>query len=211
MDYDDFTSQGNNIRQKEMQDNTPNSCFSSNKNLLDALREGKEEAFEYIFLKYYTNLYSYAFRILNNESDAKECVQNTFCHIWDIRKSLNINDSVKSYLYRSVYNGSIDIIRKKKVLEKYEEKGFLDIYLYGIVQNPEAEIKLLGSETRKAVQSSINSLPKRCREIFIRCRVMGYTHAEIASSLNISVKTVENQMTIALTKLREKLKNFILF
>lgn len=194
-----------------MQDNTPYSSFSNNKFLLDALREGKEEAYEYLFLNYYNNLYSYAFRILNNESDAKECVQSTFCHIWDIRKSLNINDSLKSYLYRSVYNGSIDIIRKKRVLEKYEERGFLDIYLYGVIQNPEAEIKLLGSETRKAVQSSINSLPERCREIFIRCRVMGYTHAEIASSLNISVKTVENQMTIALTKLREKLKYFILF
>ncbi|PKP00287.1 MAG: RNA polymerase sigma-70 factor [Bacteroidetes bacterium HGW-Bacteroidetes-8] len=194
-----------------MQDNTPNNFFSSNKTLLDALKDGKEEAYEYIFLKYYTNLYSYAFRILNNESDTKECIQSTFCHLWDIRKSLNINDSLKSYLYRSVYNGCIDIIRKKRVLEKYEEKGFLDIYMYGVVQNPEAEIKLQGSETRKAVQNSINSLPERCREIFIRCRVMGYSHAEIASSLNISVKTVENQMTIALTKLREKLKNFILF
>ncbi|HBG24455.1 MAG: hypothetical protein A2X17_08800 [Bacteroidetes bacterium GWF2_41_61] len=194
-----------------MQDNTHKSNFSNNKFLLDALREGKEEAYEYIFLKYYNNLYSYAFRILNNESDAKECVQSTFCHIWDIRKSLNINDSLKSYIYRSVYNGSIDIIRKKRVLEKYEEKGFLDTYIYSVIQNPEAEIKLLGSETRKAVQSSINSLPERCREIFIRCRVKGYTHAEIASSLNISVKTVENQMTIALTKLREKLKYFIFF
>jgi len=194
-----------------MQDISPNSCFSSNKNLLDALKEGKEEAFEYLFLKYYTNLYSYAFRILNNESDAKECVQSTFCHIWDVRKSLNIHVSVKSYLYRSVYNSSISIIRKKRVLEKYEEMGLLDLYLYGVVQNPEAEIRLLESETRKAIQNSINSLPQRCREIFVRCRVMGYTHVEIASSLNISVKTVENQMTIALTKLREKLKFFILF
>lgn len=71
-------------------------CLYSDE-LLDALKAGREDAFSFLFVKYYSNLFSYAFRILNDIEDAKECVQLTFCHLWDIRKELVINDSLRSY------------------------------------------------------------------------------------------------------------------
>ncbi|OFY39479.1 MAG: hypothetical protein A2X18_05140 [Bacteroidetes bacterium GWF2_40_14] len=180
-------------------------CLSSEE-LLNALNAGREDAFSFLFVKYYSNLFSYAYRILNDVEDAKECVQLTFCHLWDIRKGLVINDSIKSYLYRAVYNNSITILRHKKFLAKYEVKGLLDFYFTSIVQDPQAEMRINTSETKQVILDSIESLPKKCREIFVKCKIKGQSSAAVAQDLEISVKTVENQMTIAYKKLREKLK-----
>lgn len=188
-----------------------NDDFLNSEELLNALRAGREDAFSYIFNKHYNNLYSYACRILNDENDAQECVQSTFCHIWDVHKTLEIRESLKSYLYRAIYNKAITIIRQKKLIEKYNDKGLSDLYFSRVVQNPQAEIRLNDSETRKVIVNGIDSLPQRCREIFIKCKIQGYSYIEVASTLNLSVKTIENQMTIAIRKLREKLKNFNLF
>ncbi|MFA5848673.1 MAG: RNA polymerase sigma-70 factor [Bacteroidales bacterium] len=184
--------------------------FTKNEDLLNALKAGGEEAFSFIFLKYYSNLFSYAYRILNDSSDAQESVQKTFYHMWDIRHKLEIRDSIKSYLYRSVYNNCINIIRQKKLLLKYEEKGQIDLYFSRIIQSPQTEMRLIDSETRRAILQNVGSLPDRCKEIFIRCKINGQSYAEVAGIMDISIKTVENQMTIALKRLKEKLKYFIL-
>lgn len=183
--------------------------FSNSEILKEALRCGTREAYIFIFNTYHSSLFSYALRILNDENEAEECVQSTFFHIWDIRERLEIKESIRSYLYRSVYNNSITAIRKRRVVDKYEERGLTDLYFSRVVQSPEAEIKLIDSETRKEIINSINSLPQRCREIFIKCKIGGLTYNEVATLLNISVNTVENQMAIALKKLREQLKYLI--
>jgi len=185
--------------------------FTNNEDLLNALKAGGEEAFSFIFVKHYGNLFSYAYRILNDNSDAQECVQKTFYHMWDIRHKLEIRDSIKSYLYRSVYNNCINIIRQKKLLVKYEEKGQIDLYFSRIIQSPQTEMRLIDSETRRAILQNVGSLPEKCKEIFIRCKINGQSYAEVAGIMDISIKTVENQMTIALKRLKEKLKYFILF
>lgn len=176
----------------------------------EAIRKGIPEAFVQIFNSYYRQLYSYALRILNDENEAQECVQFTFYHLWDIREKLVIKESIRSYLYRSVYNNSISAIRKRRVIDNYEERGLTDLYFSRVIQTPEAEIKLTDSETRREIIDSINSLPERCREIFIKCKIGGQSYSEVATLLNISVNTVENQMAIALKKLRERLK-YLLF
>ncbi len=183
--------------------------FSNSEVLKEALRCGAREAYVYIFNNYHGSLYSYALRILNDENEAQECVQSTFFHIWDIRERLEIKESIRSYLYKSVYNNSITAIRKRRAVDKYEEKGLADLYFSRVIQSPEAEIRLIDSETRKEIINSINSLPQRCREIFIKCKIGGKSYVEVASMLNISVNTVENQMSIALKKLREQLKYLI--
>jgi RNA polymerase sigma-70 factor (ECF subfamily) len=181
----------------------PDEC--NTREFLIALRAGKEDAFSRLFLKYYPPLFSYASRLLNDENEAEECVHDTFCHLWDVRENLEIRDSVKSYLYRTVYNRAVSILRKKKVISRYEEKDLLDLYFTSVIQNPQAEIRLINSETRKAIISAVESLPERCREVFVGCKIKGKSYAEVARLLDISEKTVENQITIALRKLREKL------
>ncbi len=174
-------------------------------NSVTSLRGGSELAFTTLFNHYNLNLCSYAFRILNNNEEAREIVHITFCRIWDRRKSLEIKESLESYLYKSVYNNCISLLRKKKQHAMYVELGMADIYFNRIIQNPHAEMKLIDSEYRKYILSAINELPERCREIFIKCKIEGKTYPEVAKMLGISVKTVETQMSNALKKLRKNL------
>ena len=87
----------------------------------------------------------------------------------------------------------------------YVDQGAIDLYFNRIIQNPHAELKLIDSEYRKYILSAINELPDRCREIFIRCKIDGMTYPEVAGLLEISVKTVETQMSTALKRLRKNL------
>lgn len=178
---------------------------------LAGLKSGQEGSFSDLFTEYYNHLYSYAYRLLSDETEAEECVHATFCHLWDVRKNIEIKESLRSYLFRSVYNRAISSIRQRKIISRYEEKGLSDLYFSRVVQNPQAEIRLISSETTKAIVAAIESLPERCREVFIGCKIIGKSYAEVAQALDISEKTVENQMTIALKKLREKLKWLLLF
>ncbi len=166
---------------------------------------GDELAFTTLFNRFNLKLCSYAFRILNNNEEAREVVHATFCRIWDRKSSIVIKESLESYLYKSVYNNCISHLRKKKQYGIYVELGLVDVYFNRIIQNPHAELKLIDSEYRKYILSAINELPERCREIFIKCKIEGKTYPEVAGLLNISVKTVEAQMTNALKKLRNSL------
>lgn len=132
-------------------------------------------------------------------------VHTTFCKIWDRRKNLEIKESLEAYLYKSVYNNCITLLRKKKQYAMYVDQGAIDLYFNRIIQNPHAELKLIDSEYRKYILSAINELPDRCREIFIRCKIDGMTYPEVAGLLEISVKTVETQMSTALKRLRKNL------
>ncbi|MGE0092439.1 MAG: RNA polymerase sigma-70 factor [Bacteroidales bacterium] len=173
--------------------------------LVSSLVEGSEEAFELLFNEYNSQLISYAYRILNDMSDAGEVVHLTFCKLWDNHKKLEINDSLKAYLYKSVYNNSISLLRTRRRFSEFSELGLGDLYFNRIVQNPHEEMRLFDSETRKIIASAINELPEKCRVIFIKCKIEGKTYGKVAESLDLSVKTVENQMSIALKKLRAKL------
>ncbi|MHC1781091.1 MAG: RNA polymerase sigma factor [Bacteroidales bacterium] len=178
--------------------------------LIDSLKKGDEAAYAFLFAKYYPPLFSYACRIVNDHTEAEDCVQITFCNIWDARVRIDIRDSVKSYLYRSVYNTCISFLRKQKVLARYEESGELDLYFSRIIQSPNAEMRLIDSEVRTAIMNTLNLLPARCREIFIKCKIEGMSCSDVAKEMSISVSTVENQMYIAYKKLREKLNWLLL-
>lgn len=170
-----------------------------------SLRNGSETAFTLLHKRYFMPLTSYAYRILNNENEAKEVVHTTFCKFWDNREKIEIEDSLKAYLYRSVYNNSVSILRKKRQYSKYVELDLADMYFSRIVQNPHAELKLIDSENRRIILREINNLPTKSREVFIKCKIDGMTYPEVAKELNISVKTVEAQMSSALKKLRKNL------
>lgn len=172
---------------------------------VNALKNGSEDAFTNLFNLYNVGLCSYAYRILNDDDEAREVVHSTFCKIWDNRKQLDINESLKSYLYKSVYNNSISLLRKKNQYKKYVDQGLGDLYFNRIVQNPHAELKLIDSETRKIISSAIDELPERCRAIFIKCKIHGLSYKDVAEEMDISIKTVEAQMSIALKRLRKRL------
>lgn len=175
--------------------------------LLRQFQKDDETAFEKIFRFYYQPLCVFASRILQDEEEAEELVQDFFVKFWEKRTQIQIETSLKSYLFRSTKNlclnrlkhEQIKIQHAKKVIADSEEKDFDDQFI---------EVDL-----QKDIENSIAELPEKRREIFRLSREEGLKYREIAERLHISVKTVEAQMGLAIKTLREKLKKytFLLF
>ena len=180
--------------------------FDNHNVLLKALQKGEEKAFEYIFDHYYDGLLNYAGRIVGEMELANDLVQETFCKLYEGHADLNIHLSIKSYLYKSVYNSCLNEIKHRNVVNNYVDRELLNFYFSEIIQTPEAELALLGEDINHALQEAIDKLPGRCREVFVLSKMNEMSNKEIAERLNISVKTVEIQMTKALSRLRKELE-----
>jgi RNA polymerase sigma-70 factor (ECF subfamily) len=168
---------------------------------LDTAGRMDKQAFEELFRMYFPSLMAFSRRILGNEDDAREVVQQVFINLWEKRDKIDLSTSLKSYLFTSVNNRSLNVIRNRKKFsseEVPERAGEWDV---------SAQIESM--ELEEKIRGAIDSLPDRCREIFELNRIDGLKYAEIASQLDISVKTVENQMTKALKILREQLAKYL--
>ena len=158
-------------------------------------------AFEELFRKYFSSLMAFSRRILGDEDDAREVVHQVFINLWEKRSEIDLSTSLKSYLFTSVNNRSLNVIRDRKKFsseEVPERAGEWDV---------SAQIEAM--ELEEKIRGAIDALPERCREIFELNRFDGLTYNEIASQLDISVKTVENQMSKALKILREKVALYL--
>lgn len=131
---------------------------------------------------------------------ARSLVQEVFVDLWTKRGHLALKYSVKSYLYTAVKNRSIDYLRSASKHVKLSLVG--DQQLESPFQDALEE-----AELNDRINKSINELPEKCREVFVLCRFEGLKYSQVAAKLNISVKTVEMQMGIALKKMREKLSD----
>ena len=144
------------------------------------------------FLTYYTT----------NLTTIEEVVQEVFAKIWEDRNVLQI-ESIKTYLYTSARNRMLNYIRDEK-----RRHALLEQWIQHETEKNYGEECFDIDEFSQRVQNVIDSLPNKCREIFILSKKKGFTYKQIAEHLNISVKTVEAQMGIALRKIRENLSTF---
>lgn len=179
---------------------------SEEKLLFERIKNGDEKAFELLFHKYYGHLCLYAAKIIGDDTSAEEIVQDLFVKIWEKRQQLIIETSINNYLFRSVKNLCINLIQHNKTKSKHAknvlsetESNFSDDDNY-----PEIDLAL-------KIEESINSLPEKRKEIFRLSRHEGLKYQEIAEKLNISIKTVETQMSLAIKTLRDKLKKYNTF
>ncbi|MDR2130643.1 MAG: RNA polymerase sigma-70 factor [Odoribacteraceae bacterium] len=170
------------------------------------LRRGEEQAFALLFRSYYGGLVSYASRILRDAELANDTVQETFCRLYEHRERITITFSIKSYLYKTVYNACLDAIKHRAVEHAYVNRELLDFYFSKIVQAPEAEMALQDETVGEELRKAIARLPERCREIFVLSKHEGLSNKQVAARLKISEKTVEAQMTRALFRLRKDLE-----
>lgn len=175
---------------------------TSYKLLLSKLKKGNKKAFEEIYVRFYSELCVYISNFTNNQLVAEDIVQDVLMKMWNNRADIHIHTSLQSYLYKSVYFKFIDHYKKKKMInEKLESVRYNLMNEIMAEESPEDEIRVL--KLRKA----IDSLPDRCKEIFILSKYEGYEYKEIASYLGLSPKTIENQIGKAFIILREKLNN----
>jgi len=167
------------------------------------LKEGDEGAFNTLFRKYYSAMCHFANQFLHDRELAEEVVQDMFVKIWEKRAVLNIETSVKQYLFRSVRNHCLNQIQHEKIKKQYANK-----VLESAHQEINAEQYYLEVDLICRIEKSIESLPPKRKEIFRLSREQGFKYKEIADELGISVKTVEAQMGLALKYLRQDLKDF---
>jgi RNA polymerase sigma-70 factor, ECF subfamily len=176
-----------------------------------------DAAFESLFRNNFTALCSYCqFRFGFDSDSAKEAVHTAFMRLWESRQNLSADLSIKGYLYKTMGNICLDMLRHERVKRKHEgiiSRNNEDDAAHSCFQTP--DIKYLAFEIDKAV----SELPDQMRKIFelsrynglkyAESRYDGLKYAEISCQLNISVKTVETQMSRALAKLREKLSGYL--
>jgi len=179
----------------------------SNSDPVRFIKNGNETAFEKVFKMYFRNLHAFAYTFMKDDSIAEEIVQNVFFKIWEKRDQLQIDDSLKAYLYRAVHNESLNHIKHLKI------KNSFQLQYSGNMEssNQDASNQMIASELENDIQKAINELPQQCRTIFQMSRFEQLKYQQIADQLNISVKTVENQMGKALKVLRSKLVEYLPF
>lgn len=151
--------------------------------------------FSDLYLTYYSKLVRFAKEFVEHEEDAENITQDVFTDLWEKRDFIIHIENMNAYLFRLVRNRCLDYLRHKVFEQRYMESLQLSC----------EEDAVEDHDTEILIRAAINSLPKRCRDIFLLSRVEGLKYREISEHLGISVNTVECQMGIALKKLRMKL------
>lgn len=162
-----------------------------------------ESDFQLIFKEQYAHLYNLAYKLTGDSDSSEDILQNVFLNIWNKRTTINVKSSIKAYLHRSVTNACFDFISKSKkniALNQKETLAYTSEY---------TDQQIAHNELRLKLDLAIKNLPSKCQMIFAMSRFQGLTSQQIADEMNISKKTVDNQIGIALQKLRIELKEFI--
>jgi len=173
------------------------------RNLFVQIKRGDKKSFEILFRAYYAPLCQFSRKYIKDADDCEEIVQSFFLKLWDKKDELDINQSVKNYLFSSVRNRCLNFIKHEKIKQEYQSE---------IMKNPDGQIDptsfIMEVNLVERIDQCIADLPERRREIFMLSREQGLKYREIADQLGISIKTVETQMGQALKELREKLKDY---
>lgn len=161
--------------------------------------------FDYVFNYYYSSLCAFSMQYLNDRDAVEDLVQDFFVALWVDAPKLQIRTSLKTYLFAAVKNRCLDFQKHLKVVRKHQT-----YLLYSSGEEDNLSDHLFAeSELRHAIQTSLEKLPSRCREIFELSRFQGFKNEEIAVQLGLSKRTVELQISNALKVLRKELVAYL--
>ena len=173
--------------------------------ILLAIRQGNERVYETVFRKYYQTLCNYACGILKDIDDAEEVVQSIFLKLWEQREVIEINVSLKSYLYRAVHNTCMNRLKHLKIQDSYRQ--YVGKYLEDTFDS--ATDMMSKNELQNRISQALEKLPEQCRIIFKMSRFEELKYQEIADKLGLSIKTIENQIGKALRIMRTELSDYL--
>ena len=168
-----------------------------------------KEDFEKLYKLYYPKMFAFAKNYVPVNEDAENIVHDVFLTLWQRKEEIEISFTLTTYLFTLVKNRCLNFLRHKLIEEEYnsqmkEELGFKLYALEAFDYSYQSE-----EELQEIIRRALDTLPERCREIFIKSRIEGLKYKEISDELGISVNTVENQMVTALKKLRVALKDYL--
>ena len=168
--------------------------------------EGDTAAFRIIFDSLFSRLKLFAYSFVQNKEAAIEIVDDIFTKLWINRKHINEINNLKVYLYTAIKNASLNYLSAKAKEIITESYDYINIQL---VDNNTPEKLMVTQEFQKKINEAIESLSPRCKLVFKLVREDGLKYAEVANILNLSIKTVDNQMVIAVSKIRESVKGIL--
>jgi RNA polymerase sigma-70 factor (ECF subfamily) len=163
--------------------------------------DGNENTFREVFDDCYEDLCRYAFTIVRDFDQGEDIVQSMFMKLWEKRDALEITTSVRSYLFRSVYNQCMNLLEHRAIKTKYDASVRVE------PGRDEQQPDVFPEELEENIRKAVETLPPQCRSIFIMSRYEELRYSEIAERLGISVNTIQNQVCKALKLLREALKD----
>lgn len=177
------------------------------KTLLD---KGEVYAFEILFKLYFDKLTHIAKGYQVGQENAEEIVQKIFVKLWYKKKKLKSITNINSYLFLMVKNACLDHIKHEKIKRKYSEEVWeRKSVIREHFMKDEAAHLLLENELKKKISESIDRLPEKCKNVFVKSRLEGIKHHEIARLLGISKRTVDAHISNALKQMRLDLKDYI--
>lgn len=166
------------------------------------IREKDQGIFERYYKEHFKSFFIMAYKYVKDQSQAEEIVNDVFLKLWEDGNSINIESSLKSYIYRAIINRSINALQKNK----REMSHQADISVF---PDEGYELRLIEeNELKIRLYAAIDQLPEQCRKVFEMSRFDELKQQEIADKLGISIKTVKNHITIALKQLSKSLENY---
>jgi RNA polymerase sigma-70 factor (ECF subfamily) len=179
------------------------SNFQTEQETIASLQKGSMTAFESLFESYSQKLYRFSYSYLKSEPEAEDVVQEVFLKLWENRSRLKTGTSFQAYLFTITFNSIRKTFNKKAKQDKFR----IDLFEFLSVDNTSLEIRHDFDTLLLKLDSLIDQMPDRRREIFVKRKKEGKSVREIAIEMNISLKTVENQITEAMNYLKKEFDN----
>lgn len=169
--------------------------------VVEHIKAGEKEAFRYLFTTYGSRIYAFGLSYLKNKSDAEELLQEVFLKLWEIRNDLDSAKSVKSLLFKICINLIYDQVRRKNVQQAYLNYSGIN----HVISSENTWDEVIYEDTNRNLQKLIASIPEQRQRIFRMSKEQGLSNEEIARQLNLSQRTVENQLYRAINFLKNQL------
>lgn len=170
---------------------------------INKVNQLSEASFEVLFNSYYEALTHYAYTFMNNNDEAEDIVQQVYINLWENRMKLEIHTSARSLLYKAVHNTCLNRIKHLKIKSSHHQD------LNYVQANDIYQTSTDHKELIERLHLALEILPEQCRKIFEMSRFEQLKYQEIANQLNLSIKTIENQMGKALKIMRAELKDYL--
>ena len=180
--------------------------------IIEQLKKGEERAYKYLYDHHYQILCHIAEQYVKDSFLAETIVGDIIFHLWEIRQSLTITSSIRSYLVQSVRNRCIDYLNSQYNRKEIpiSTTGMQDFPVLNYIKNDEYPLgRLLEQEMEEVIMKAIDRLPEECKQVFLQSRFDGKKYEEIAKSMGISINTVKYHVKHALSLLREDLSKYL--
>lgn len=176
--------------------------------LFQRMKKGDVIAFHKLFQSYYQPLFIFALKFVSEEQ-AKDFVQDCFYELWQNRKKTEISNSLSAYLFTVIKNKCYKHLKKEQKKQLYRNNFVLKLKEEEFQYYVDSEKSVLEFATKDRIEKVISRMPDKCREVFQKSRIEGFSNKEIAEDFNISVKAVEKHISKALQLFREEFKDVL--